>query len=105
MPDRPSKASSFRVQTLRPHPSSSSLLRRVARRVLGAADRALGRALGLVHLALGLRLGVAGRRAHGILDGTLGLAGRARDAVLVHGGSPPSWLQSRWNAAQGGMSA
>src|SRR5258708_20823733 len=59
--------------------------------VLGAADGILHLAGGLVGLALGFQLGIAGHLTSFFLDGALGLLGRTRNTILVHrtGSLPP----------------
>src|SRR5690606_16324698 len=66
----------------RPVPESASL-DGVAQRVLGAADGIAHLALGLVRLALGFQLGIAGHLAGGFLGGALDLLRRALHAFLV----------------------
>ena len=60
------------------------LSRRVACGVLRIADRVVGGALRLVHLALGLHLLVTRHLAGRVLDGTLDLVGGTFDVFAIH---------------------
>src|ERR1700687_2915020 len=55
--------------------------------VLGAAERLLGLTGGLVHLALGLGLRVAGHLPGHLLDAALHFLSGTGDTILVHGTS------------------
>jgi hypothetical protein len=65
--------------------------------VLETADGVLDLALNVVDLALGLKLGIAGHLADGLLDRTLDFFSRAGDLILIHYLLIP-WILTIWAA-------
>src|ERR1700733_7772612 len=79
----PSSMISFDVE----NPGTSLFLQRIPRCVLDAADGVLNLAFGLVRLAVGFHLCVAGQLADSLLYRALELLRRSGDPILVHGDS------------------
>jgi len=66
------------------HPPLRLLFRRVANRVVDAADRVLDLAYDLVVFSFGRQFSVADDFAGSFLDGAFGLPGRTLDTIFVH---------------------
>ena len=68
--------------------SALLVVQQLAGLVLYAADRVLDLAFGLVRLAFGFRLGIAGYLADALLDLAFDVLAGAFDTILVHVASP-----------------
>src|SRR5271166_6714721 len=77
-------------------PRTSRLLRRVAHRLVQAADGILNLADGLVGLAVTLQLGVADSLANSHFRGAFDFLNRTGDSVLIHDWALLAYCEDAW---------